>query len=52
VHYAYEAMQEWFASHPEYQPDGGSIERYIKGEEDVSSPEELETGILFPVRRA
>ncbi|MGI6154035.1 MAG: MerR family transcriptional regulator [Christensenellaceae bacterium] len=51
VHYAYEALQGWFKEHPEYEATGGGIERYIKDEEDVSSPDELETGILFPVRK-
>lgn len=51
VHYAYEALQSWFSDHPEYEATGGGIERYIKDEEDVSSPEELETGVLFPVRK-
>ncbi|WP_050697484.1 MerR family transcriptional regulator [Anaeromassilibacillus senegalensis] len=48
---AYEALRSWFAQHPEYQVCGPAIERYLKDEGMVNSPEELETGILFPVKR-
>lgn len=42
----------WLSEHPEYQVSGPGIERYIKDEESVSDPEELETGVLFPVTKA
>ncbi|WP_270463605.1 MerR family transcriptional regulator [Christensenella intestinihominis] len=48
---AYEAVQKWFDAQNEYEICGPSIERYIKDENMVKSPEELETGILFPVRK-
>lgn len=49
VRYAYDALCAWLAEHPEYQVCGGAVERYLKDEAAVSSPEELETGVLFPV---
>ena len=51
VHYAYEAIADYLAKHPEYEVSGPSIERYLKDEGMVHSPEELETGILFPVKK-
>ena len=42
----------WVAHHPEYKVCGPAIERYIKDEAMVHDPEELETGVLFPVCRA
>lgn len=47
--YAYDAIAAWMAEHPEYEVAGPSMERYLKDEGMVLSPEELETGILFPV---
>lgn len=52
IHYAYDALTGWLARHPEYQVCGPAIERYLKDEGSVSSPEELETGVLFPVRKS
>ncbi|MDL2254435.1 MerR family transcriptional regulator [Ruminococcaceae bacterium OttesenSCG-928-I18] len=49
VRYAYDAIAAYLASHPEYTVCGPAIERYIKDEETVKNPEELETGVLFPV---
>jgi DNA-binding transcriptional MerR regulator len=49
IKYAYDAVCGWLAQHPEYQMSGPPIERYLKDEGSVSSPEDLETGILFPV---
>lgn len=49
VKYAYDAICAWLAKHPEYRVNGPAIERYIKSEEDVPDPDELETGVLFPV---
>lgn len=51
VKYAYEAISDWMAQHPQYRATGGGIERYLKDEGMVTSPEELETGVLFPVER-
>lgn len=47
--YAYDAICAWMAQHPEYKMAGPAIERYIKDENSVSDPDDLETGILFPV---
>lgn len=51
LRYAYEALTTWLSAHPEYKVCGPAIERYIKDEDSVSSPEELETGVLFPIKR-
>lgn len=51
VKYAYDAIAAWMAEHPEYEVCGPAIERYLKDEDMANSPEELETGILFPIRR-
>ncbi|WP_411675828.1 MerR family transcriptional regulator [Caproicibacter sp.] len=52
VKYAYDAICDWMAGHPEYQISGPVIERYLKDEHSVSDPDEYETGILFPVTKA
>lgn len=49
IRYAYDAICAWMAEHPEYKSSGPAIERYLKDEDTVSSPEELETGVLFPI---
>lgn len=49
--YAYDALCAWLAQHTEYQVCGPAIERYIRDEGEVSSPEELVTGVLFPVEK-
>lgn len=46
--YAYHAIQEWMQAHKEYYTCAAPIERYLKDEKMVS-PEEMETGILFPI---
>lgn len=51
VRYAYEAIRAYLAEHPEYQVCGPGVERYLKDENQASTPEELETGILFPVKK-
>ena len=51
IRYAYDALTAWLAQNPDYQVCGPAIERYLKDERSVSSPEELETGALFPVRK-
>lgn len=52
VHIGYQAICQYLDAHPEYQLTGISIERYLKDENTVSSAEELETAILFPVEKA
>lgn len=49
VRYAYDALCAWLGEHPEYKVCGPSVERYLKDEGSVASPEDLETGVLFPV---
>jgi DNA-binding transcriptional MerR regulator len=51
IRYAYDAICAWMSGHPEYKICGPAIERYIKDEDSVKSPEELETGILFPIEK-
>jgi DNA-binding transcriptional MerR regulator len=52
LRYAYNAICAWMAEHPEYKVCGPAIERYLKDEDTAKSPEELETGVLFPIERA
>ena len=47
---AYEALASWMAGHPEYRICGPAIDRYLN-DPDTTPPEELATGILFPVER-
>lgn len=49
VHNAYAEICRYLDEHPEYQITGVSFERYLKTESMASSPEELETAVLFPV---
>lgn len=51
VRYAYEAIQNWFENQNEYEVCGPAIERFLKDEEMALSPEELETAVLFPVKK-
>lgn len=51
LHNAYHAICAWLTQHPEYEVCGPTIERYLKDEESAVSPEEFETGILFPIRK-
>ena len=50
LRYAYDAISTWIGAHQEYEVCGPALERYLKDEASVDSPEELETGVLFPVR--
>lgn len=52
IHAAYDAVCAYLAAHPEYRVCGPSVERYIRDEEMVASPEELVSAVLFPVERA
>ncbi len=47
---AYEALTAWMAQHPEYRICGPAIDRYLN-DPDITPPDELETGILFPVEK-
>jgi len=51
IHYAYGAICSWVAQHPEYRVCGAAIERYIRDEGNAASPEEYETGVLFPIEK-
>lgn len=51
VRHAYEALGKWIKGQDKYEVCGPGIERYIKDENSVNSPEELETGVLFPVKQ-
>lgn len=51
VRHAYEAVSNWYKNQDEYEITGPPIERYIKDENSVNSPEELETGVLFPIKK-
>ena len=52
IYTGYQAICQYLDEHPEYQLTGISIERYLKDETMVSSAEELETAIMFPVVKA
>ena len=47
---AYEALAAWMAQHPEYRICGPAIDRYMN-DPDLTPPEKLSTGVLFPVER-
>ncbi len=47
---AYEALAAWMAQHPEYRICGPAIDRYLNNP-DITPPEELATGVLFPVEK-
>lgn len=51
LQYAYDALCAWMAQHPEYQICGPAIERYLKDEREATDPEDLETGVMFPVTK-
>lgn len=51
LQYAYDALCAWIGRHPDYQICGPAIERYLKDEREAKDPEELETGVMFPVRK-
>lgn len=52
LHNAYDALCAWMAEHPEYKMRGPAMDRYFNDPHSVSSPEELATGVLFPVEPA
>ena len=47
---AYEALATWMADHPEYRICGPAIDRYLN-DPDTTPPDQLETGILFPIEK-
>lgn len=51
IKYAYDALCKWLSEHSEYEVCGPAIERYIKDENMVLNDEDLETGVLFPIRK-
>lgn len=50
LHLAYSALCAWLAEHTEYRVCGPAIERYLNDPHDTP-PEQLETGVLFPVEK-
>lgn len=50
LHLAYGAVCTWLAEHPEYRVIAPAMDRYLNDPHQVS-PEQLETGILFPVEK-
>lgn len=50
--YAYDALCAWLREHTEYRVCGPAVERYLKDEGTAAGPEDLETGVLFPVECA
>lgn len=51
LQYAYNALNTWLAENPQYHICGPAIERYLNDPTKVSSQDELETEVLFPVER-
>lgn len=47
---AYEALAAWMAAHPEWRICGPAIDRYLN-DPDTTPPEQLETGVLFPIEK-
>lgn len=50
LHLAYGALCAWLAEHTEYRVCGPAMDRYLNDPHDTP-PEQLETGVLFPVER-
>lgn len=50
LQYAYEALCAWMAEHTEYRICGPAMDRYF-GDPDNTPPDQLETGVLFPVEK-
>lgn len=51
LHLAYDALCAWLAEHTEYRLCGPAMDRYF-GDPDNTPPDQLETGVLFPVEKA
>ncbi len=50
LHLAYEALCAWLGSHTDYHVCGPAMDRYLNDPHNTP-PEELETGVLFPVEK-
>lgn len=50
LHLAYEALCAWLAEHVEYRPCAPAMDRYMNDPHETP-PDELETGVLFPIER-
>lgn len=50
LHLAYAALCAWLAEHTEYRMCGPAMDRYF-GDPDNTPPNQLQTGVLFPVER-
>lgn len=50
LHLAYEALCAWLAGHTEYRVCGPAMDRYLN-DPHSTPPDQLETGVLFPVER-
>lgn len=50
LHRAYAALCGWLAEHLEYQPCAPAMDRYLNDPHQTAE-EDLETGVLFPVKR-
>jgi len=50
LQYAYDALCAWMAEHTEYRICGPAMDRYF-GDPDNTPPDQLETGVLFPVEK-
>ena len=50
LHLAYDALCAWLGEHTEYQICGPAMDRYF-GDPDNTPADQLETGVLFPVKK-
>lgn len=50
LQYAYDALCAWMAEHTEYRICGPAMDRYFD-DPDNTPPDQLETGVLFPVEK-
>ena len=50
LQYAYDALCAWMGEHAEYRICGPAMDRYLN-DPDNTPPDQLETGVLFPVER-
>ena len=50
LQYAYDALCAWLGEHTEYRMCGPAMDRYF-GDPDNTPPNQLETGVLFPVEK-
>ena len=50
LQYAYDALCAWLGEHTEYRMCGPAMDRYF-GDPDNTPPNQLETGVLFPIEK-